>query len=730
MRRLARLGTASASRMALALACGALGGLCALCALGALGALEKDARADWPVSRRDPARTATAPGKSSITVPVRYWQYYVGGTLSGASHVALDVNKDGVTDVVYLAGGKAIAKLADDRLVWESTPVELQSLHGVVDLDGDGVLDIVASSNRNVFVLDGATGKVVWKEPDGEVGAVGGVRLADLDGDGRSEILIDECGCCGISATASPPGGVYHFDGGKLASPTKLYAPLTRGHCGSSSLAVGDFDGDGVSDVAYADAGTVILTSGKTGATLGTSAALGETIYYSSCQATNLDGVVGDELVCFQDSYLATAGGGRRVWVLGYDKTKSPAVQTLWNAAPVDKASGRLSWVGNSVVDLDGDGKFEIVASWFDGTAWSTKVHDALSGAVLASVAGEKLLGVVDVDGDKKPELGVAMATFYAVLKPNFVTKTIDLLWKTPNHDLSSSVTGSSVFDFEGDGKAEVIYNDECFLWVFDGATGAVRFAAPTTSFTGTEASVVADVDGDGRAEILMISNGADPSSAGWGCMDASGNAVTVNGVKWTPSSLPNKSYRGITAFGDAANAWVGTRTLWSEHTYHVSNICDDRDSACLAPNTYGAIPKVEQTAWSLPWLNDFRQNVQDKGIFDAPNATVSLDVQCGVPTHLIVSLRNVGLASLPAGVDVNVYAWSGATKTQIGKVTSTQVLLPGQTEPMPFTVDPTMGTQDTTYSAGVLVDPASPKFQQCRTDDDDSGQVRAKCTQ
>jgi hypothetical protein len=54
---------------------------------------------------------------------------------------------------------------------------------------------------------------------------------------------------------------------------------------------------------------------------------------------------------------------------------------------------------------------------------------------------------------------------------------TIDVVWQVQNHDLSSSVTGSSVFDFEGDGKAEVIYADECFLWVFDGQTGAVRFA-------------------------------------------------------------------------------------------------------------------------------------------------------------------------------------------------------------------------------------------------------------
>jgi len=48
-----------------------------------------------------------------------------------------------------------------------------------------------------------------------------------------------------------------------------------------------------------------------------------------------------------------------------------------------------------------------------------------------------------------------------------------------------------------------VIYADECWLWVYSGATGAVRLALPHTSFTGTEASLVADVDGDGNADAV-----------------------------------------------------------------------------------------------------------------------------------------------------------------------------------------------------------------------------------
>jgi hypothetical protein len=436
-----------------------------------LGLAPIDGRAEWPVSRRDPARTAIAPGQSSITVPIRYWQSYAGGTLSGSSHVAIDVNGDGQVEIVYLAGGKVIAKLADDRLVWESPPVELRTLHAVADLDGDGALEIVAAGDRNVFVLDGKTGKILWKEADGEVGVVGGVRLGDFDGDGHPDLLVDECGCCGISATANPPGGVYHFTTGALATPTKLYAPMVRSHCGSSALAVGDFDGDGAQDVAYADAATVIFASGKTGAVLGTSGGLGETIYYSSCQAIDLDGNKRDELVCFQDTYLATAGGGRRVWALGYDATKAPTVQTLWNAAPVDKATGRLFWTGNAVTDLDRDGKYEVTVSWFDGSAWSTAVHDAMTGTKLATVAGEKLLGLVDVDGDKKPDLVSG-----APGSPGFTVRGFDRTGAPPLSSLAAMTTGEwqvrHQWDFARAARSAVIGNP---LAIDLGGTGSVK---------------------------------------------------------------------------------------------------------------------------------------------------------------------------------------------------------------------------------------------------------------
>lgn len=428
--------------------------------------------AEWPVSRHDAQRTAIAGGKCDIAKPTQYWQRYLGGTLRGTSHLAVDVDKDGRVDVVYLAGGKAIAKLPDDRLVWESTPVELTSIHGVVDLDNDGALEVVASSARNVYVLDGKTGAILWREPDGEVGNVGGVRLADLDGDKTLEIVIDDCACCGISPIASPAGGVYKFEAGKLGTPTKLYAPLSRSHCGAQATTIGDFDGDGSADVAYGNATGYSLTTGKTGAALGSSDVAGETMYYASCDAANVDGRVGDELICFQDSYLATVGGGRRVAAFTYDPAAPTKVRTLWNVVPVPKATGELRWLGNSVVDLDGDGKWEVVFASHDGAGpWTTTVIDAKTGAELGKTGG-KLVGLVDLDGDKKLELltepasGVGLSTwrFDRTILPAVYSLSDVGDFKVPYgtdwaKSARSTVGGKPLtIDLKGDGKVYPVF--------------------------------------------------------------------------------------------------------------------------------------------------------------------------------------------------------------------------------------------------------------------------------
>src|SRR5437763_15189399 len=100
------------------------------------------------------------------------------------------------------------------------------------------------------------------------------------------------------------------------------------------------------------------------------------------------------------------------------------------------------------------------------------------------------------------------------------------VLWQKQTHDQSSGGTGSSVFDFNGDGKAEVVYRDECWLRVMNGPDGKTVFAQSITSGTALEMPVVADVDNDGHADLIV------PSGPWQGCPDEG-----TNGQKWTGST-------------------------------------------------------------------------------------------------------------------------------------------------------------------------------------------------
>ena len=48
------------------------------------------------------------------------------------------------------------------------------------------------------------------------------------------------------------------------------------------------------------------------------------------------------------------------------------------------------------------------------------------------------------------------------------------VLWFKQTQDCSSAFTGSSVFDFDGNGKAEIVYADELYMRIYDGTTGEI----------------------------------------------------------------------------------------------------------------------------------------------------------------------------------------------------------------------------------------------------------------
>jgi hypothetical protein len=313
---------------------------------------------------------------------------------------------------------------------------------------------------------------------------------------------------------------------------------------------------------------------------------------------------------------------------------------------------------------------------------------------------------VADFNGDGMPDVALAGGVGYAVfdgkkLMDPAVSNAQTLLWIRQTQDCSSAATGSSVFDFEGDGKAEVIYGDEVKMHVYAGPDGAVLYETCNTNGTLFEYPLVADVDNDGQADIVVVSN----SYSGFTCAD---------GSKTT----------GVRIYGDAKGNWVRTRRVWNQHAYHVTNVDED-----------GTIPQVELPNYKQPKLDNFRQNVQPQGEFSAPDLVASISPQCGQPYGLVARVRNVGSASVPSGVYVRFYVddpAAGGMELPGSPLLTTKVLYPAEAEdlvlPLP---NPPPGVLDGSKKIYAIVDDNAPPhaWHECRVDNDKSAGGSGACS-
>jgi hypothetical protein len=238
-----------------------------------------------------------------------------------------------------------------------------------------------------------------------------------------------------------------------------------------------------------------------------------------------------------------------------------------------------------AVADLDLDGAAEVIST----RSGRVTVRDGATGVMRMGAGGTWFDGslaipdggdggpptVADFDGDGVPEISAAGRGAYAVYDPDCIEDPIPgreagtcdrmagttgaIRWAAPVQDLSSSRTGSSVFDFQGDGIAEVVYNDECFLHVFDGRAGTEILLEPfpNSSRTGAEYPIVVDVDRDGNSEIVVPANNDQVMRDG-----CRASYRTVFGYATDAATGPRASMRSaIPAIAGCARGRSGTST-------------------------------------------------------------------------------------------------------------------------------------------------------------------------
>ena len=447
---------------------------------------------------------------------------------------------------------------------WNQNPVypgydDLMATPAVGDVTGDGTPDVVFTSFAGgaytsagtITAIDGATGATHWSVAPG-VYASAGVALGDLDADGLPEVC-----------TAGTSYAVVCLDG---AGNVKWQAGTEMSYVGCP--AISDIDGDGLAEVIL---GRQVFNADGTTRWVGAGG-----VGYSMSYAVDMDGDKGLEVVA-----------GSTV----YDTDGS----VLWTSPVGDGMT--------AVGDFNGDGGADLVV--VVGGTISLVRDGALVWSTATPGGGGGPPTVADFDADDEPEIGVAGAYYYSVIETDGSVR-----WSMPVQDYSSSVTGSSVFDFEGDGASEVVYADEVTLWVYDGSTGAVELALDGhASGTLYEYPLIVDVDNDGSSEIVLASNN-----------------YTFDG------------YNGITVIGDASSSWVASRPTWNQFAYHITNINDDL-----------SVPARQEKNW-LSW-NNFRAGGTPEGPSDwlANLVPGELDVcvdECGGSVTVWPTVENNGQLS------------------------------------------------------------------------------------
>jgi hypothetical protein len=569
-------------------------------------------------------------------------------------------------------------------LEWSYEDAEVISIPVVADLDGDGGPEVVVNLTQrdglswpggNIVVLDGRTGAVKLELPhdpaNGTYGAHGRstVGVTDVSGDGLPDIIYaarPETGGSPIVAVDST--GALLWISHDAADVTQRFVVEN----GAPSFA--NFDADNEAEIVFGaamldDDGLVVWNQDGAGPAFGTNNG-----YTGGISAiADLTGDATPEIVSGAQAWSVTwveVGGMPMV-----------TVDQLWDAGGDDgyPAISDVDLDGNAEVVLVGNGQLRVLEgetglAWcgVDPTEVMCNADPSLRTAAVAIPGGGRggPPTVADFDGDGRPELATAGGSSYTVYDlyregeviagpGNPSPGDVYERWSQATQDQSSNATGSSVFDFQGDGAAEVIYGDECYMRVYDGSTGAVLVEEPMSSATIHEYPLVVDVDDDGNSEIIVVAN------------DSAAGCDAIEGYQ---------ERRGVFVFGDVFDRWVGTRRVWTSHAYHVTNT-----------TSAGNAPVSELDNWSQPGLNNYRQNVQGSGVFNAPDLEVDLQAQLSLCSQnallMVATVRNAGALGVPAGIDVALYIGEDATGELVGTQPTAVPLLPGQTTQLSWEV-------------------------------------------
>ena len=428
----------------------------------------------------------------------------------------------------------------------------------VADMDGDGLPEIIACCyasgapyyNTGFHVVNGQTGELKYTLNTVQYCNSGLMAtIADVDHDGKSELFLlgrDQRLYC------------YNYNGGVRWSSANTVA-------NNYLLSAADVNNDGVAEIVCGeyvyDAQTgVLLLHGsmvETGMGFGAPHGVHLPYYHIPYYMYALGDVDGDGTL--------ELCAGNTIYKLVITNNAGTAGNS-WTILRQAETPGVTNKDGQTfLVDFDNDDDFDVCvigithsltqntsSHTLDVYVWDGQTSQMIAHSQLfvRNKCGASIPYSGDLNGDGYPEIIFNSPPGMMAYTYDTVSSSMSLMH---SYVPFSETAGFTVFDFNQDGRNEIVYRGATQLYIVDGVT-LENLCPPITAYSGTitEYPIVADVNADGQAEIIVAR-----AYNNWNSGGGANGWVSVFG-----SQIPG--------------AWSSARKVWNQWAYSSVNINED----------------------------------------------------------------------------------------------------------------------------------------------------------
>ncbi len=407
--------------------------------------------------------------------------------------------------------------------------------------------------------------------------------LADVDGDGKSEILVSNGNSLSFSAfrNVSTAGSITASSFSAKVDFTAATSP--------NSVEYGDLDGDGKLDMVVTNATTGSISLYRNLSTVGaiTTGSFAAKVDFTTGLNNPRISVIrdfdgdGKPDIAISNANTAQVIVFRNTTVAGAFTSGSLAIPITLSAG------GNPSGIASS--DLDGDGKLDIVVSNTTPNSISVFRNTSTSGTISFAAKVDFTTGtspqnicIGDLDGDGKEDIAVANSgsASISIFRNTSTVGTITSGSFAAKVDFTagSNTLAVSAGDINGDGKLDLVAvnNTPNTISIFrntatSGAITTGSFAAKVDFATGVGPMYsvsIGDLDGDAKPDVVTSNSTANTISVLRNNISTSATEPTAQPTAFVPSAITNSGFTvSFTAATGSPAGYIAVRKVSSTPT-------------------------------------------------------------------------------------------------------------------------------------------------------------------